>query len=87
MKYSVTMTESSKKELNSITSVFAARIIKAIWTLAENPRPNGSRKLKGKKEYLWRIRVGDYRVIYSIEDTVKIVEIRRVGHRRDVYEP
>lgn len=62
------------------------KISQEINKLEHNPRPHGVKKLKGKREVLWRIRVGDYRVIYSIEDVVKIVEIRRFGRRRDVYE-
>lgn len=46
----------------------------------------GEKKLEGKKEEIWRIRVGDYRIIYLIEDTIKIVEIRKIGHRKDIYE-
>jgi mRNA interferase RelE/StbE len=57
----------------------------AIDSLANNPRPNGSKKLVSQKETLWRIRVGDYRIIYSIEDVLKILEIRRIGHRKDIY--
>ena len=52
--------------------------------LAGDPRPNGCRKLSGSEEY--RIRVGDYRVLYEIEDAVLRILVVRVGHRRDVYE-
>ena len=58
----------------------------AIDSLSENPRPAGSKKLKGKEEYLWRIRVGDYRILYAIEETIKIIDIRRIGQRGNVYE-
>lgn len=53
--------------------------------LANNPRPIGSKKLKGASENLWRIRIGDYRVVYLIEDSIKIIEIRKIGHRKDIY--
>ena len=49
------------------------------------PRPAGSKKLQGASENLWRIRTGDYRIIYAIEDTIKIIEIRKIGHRKDIY--
>jgi mRNA interferase RelE/StbE len=62
------------------------KILSAIEALVENPRPAGVKKLKGKGENLWRIRVGDYRVIYLIDNTVRIVNIRKIGHRRDVYD-
>jgi mRNA interferase RelE/StbE len=53
--------------------------------LATDPRPVGCKKLKGKREFLWRIRVGDYRVIYDIQDKIRVVEIREVGDRKDIY--
>ncbi len=56
----------------------------AIYGFAENPRPFGYRKLKGKKGY--RIRVGDYRIIYTIQDNVLVVEVVALGHRKDIYD-
>jgi mRNA interferase RelE/StbE len=56
----------------------------AILALATNPRPDGCRKLAGSKSD-WRIRVGDYRVVYEIADEVRIVRVNRVRHRREVY--
>jgi mRNA interferase RelE/StbE len=53
--------------------------------LAANPRPSGCRKLRGYKD-LWRIRIGDYRVVYIIDDDRKTVSVTRIAHRRDVYE-
>jgi mRNA interferase RelE/StbE len=61
------------------------RIIKAILNLSDNPRPQGSKKLKGGFEN-WRIRIGDYRIIYAIDDEILIVDIRKVGHRKDIYD-
>lgn len=58
----------------------------AIDELAIEPRPEGSKKLKSSDENLWRIRIGDYRVLYIIEDTIKVVEIRKIGHRKDICE-
>ena len=54
--------------------------------LAENPRPHGCKKLQGRKDQ-WRIRVGDYRVVYTIDDAKLLVEVTRVRHRDEVYEP
>ena len=62
------------------------QISKAIDKLADNPRPAGCKKLKGEKEYMWRIRVGDYRILYTIAEEVKVVDIRKIGHRKDIYE-
>ena len=60
------------------------RVITAIRSLASDPRPPGSRKLTGSKSD-WRIRVGDYRVLYEIADAVRVIRVNRVRHRRDVY--
>lgn len=61
-------------------------MIVAIDGLKENPRPNGVKKLKSTDENLYRIRVGDYRILYTIEDTIQIVDITKVGHRRYIYK-
>jgi len=53
--------------------------------LAENPRPSGCKKLRGYKDQ-WRIRVGDWRVVYIVDDAAKRVSVTRVAHRREVYE-
>jgi len=72
------------RELRRIDVGPRRRIDAAISALAGNPRPPGCRKLSGSEEY--RIRVGDYRVLYEIEDAVLRVLVVEVGHRRDVYE-
>lgn len=56
----------------------------AIFALANEPRPNGYKKLKGREAY--RIRIGDYRVIYEIHDGVLTIEVIDLGHRRDIYD-
>jgi mRNA interferase RelE/StbE len=73
------------KELVELPKQASIKLTQAIDSLANHPRPIRCKKLKGEKEYLWRIRVGDYRVIYQIEDVVKIVEIRKIGNRKDIY--
>ena len=62
-----------------------ARIVKKIEVLADEPRPNGCKKLRGYKDQ-WRIRIGDWRVIYIVDDAKAIVNITRVAHRQEVYE-
>ena len=84
--YKIVFVRSAEKELEKLPLAILRKISPEIEKLEYNPRPHGVKKLKGKRELLWRIRVGDYRIIYSIEDVIKIVEIRRVGHRKDVYE-
>ena len=59
-------------------------MVTAIQALATNPRPPGCRKLEGSK-HDWRIRVGDYRVVYEIADQIRVVRVNRVRHRREVY--
>ncbi len=84
--YKVALTESSVKELSSLPGSAVARIAARIEKLADNPRPSGCKKLKGGVNE-WRIRIGDYRVIYTIEDTAKAVDVTRIAHRKEVYKP
>ena len=84
--YSIRFKKSAQKELLQISPPYYLKIIQAIDALAENPRPEGVKKLKGE-ENAWRIRVADYRIIYIIEDVIQIVEIQRIRHREDVYKP
>ena len=82
--YTVTFARSAHKDLKGIPFEMAERIVARIEKLAHQPRPSGSLKLKGE-EKLWRIRIGDYRVIYEIDDTAKVVDITVIRHRKDVY--
>jgi mRNA interferase RelE/StbE len=84
--FSIVFKKSAIKELEQLPHQAAKRISKVIDELSENPRPAGSKKLQGQKEVLWRVRSGDYRVVYFIEDVIHIVEIRRIGHRKNIYE-
>jgi len=84
-KYWLEVKSSAQKELDALDNALFARIDRKILALAENPRPAGCKKLKGHKDQ-WRIRVGDWRVIYIIDDSRAQVSITRVAHRREVYE-
>ena len=84
-KYSVEIKQSAQKELDALDDPVFARLDRKILALAENPRPSGCKKVRGYKD-LWRIRVGDWRVVYSINDDDKLVTVMRVAHRREVYE-
>ena len=86
MKYNIKIRKEALKELSWLPTKINERISNAIEQLSENPRPVGSIKLKGEKEYLWRIRVGDYRVIYLIDDTIRVIDVRKIGNRRDIYQ-
>jgi len=83
--YQVILQPSSQKQLKSLSVEITSRILAAIRALATTPRPPGCLKLKGK-ENQWRIRVSDYRVIYSIDDENYTLYILTVDHRRSVYE-
>jgi mRNA interferase RelE/StbE len=72
------------REIEALPREAQARVVKAVRALADNPRPRGCKKLKGRDAY--RIRVGDYRVVYEIHDDVLIVLVVRVAHRREAYK-
>ncbi len=84
--YKVIVIRSAEKELEKLPTRTVRKIFGALEDLSQNPRPVGSKKLVGQKENLWRIRIGDYRIVYLIEDKIRIVEVRRAGHRKDIYE-
>lgn len=82
--YSIEVKKSAFKELAQISPPYNKKIIEAIDSLAINPRPEGVKKLKGEEAF--RIRVADYRIVYTIEDVIKIVEVQRIRHRKDAYK-
>ncbi len=84
--YRIIIKKSAAKEFELLPSKILIIVTASILELAEQPRPKGSKKLKGHFGDLWRIRIGDYRVIYSIDDVVKIVDIQKAGHRKDIYD-
>jgi len=84
MKYRVTIKKSVIKSLEKVQEPFYSSIKAALYNLAENPRPSGCKKLQGREGY--RIRVGDFRIIYQIFDEVLVVEVIHFGHRKDVYQ-
>ena len=81
--YSLKIKRSAERELRAIPKTDLARIVQRIQSLTSNPRPHGSEKLSGEDKY--RLRQGDWRIVYGIDDVAKIVEIVRIGHRREVY--
>ncbi|MCP9930492.1 type II toxin-antitoxin system RelE/ParE family toxin [Cyanobium sp. AMD-g] len=83
--YSFTIKPSAAKELQAISDkATLSRLIEKIKSLAAQPRPSGSEKLAGRQN-LYRIRQGNYRVIYSVDDNSRVVDVVKVGHRGDVY--
>ncbi len=83
--YRLVLTSSAEKELRDLPVSLIARIAPRIENLAVNPRPPGCKKLKGGDKE-WRIRVGDYRVVYTIDDARTLVEVMRIRHRSAVYK-
>ncbi len=81
--YQILFQKNAEKSLFKIAPSERPKIITAIRELAENPRPSGSKKLTGREA--WRIRVGDYRVIYEIFDGKLIIDVVQLGHRKDIY--
>jgi len=82
--YEVYLERSAENDLKRLPTSTFDRIVHQIKTLAENPRPSGCHKLAGSKND-WRIRIGDFRVLYEIDEKAKAVRIMRVRHRREVY--
>ena len=83
--YRVALASSAEKELDRLPKKVIGRIIPRLEQLASAPRPPGCKKLKGGDKE-WRIRVGDYRIVYEIDDTARTVDVTRIAHRREVYE-
>jgi mRNA interferase RelE/StbE len=82
--YQVVIEKQAQKQLAKISPPDYAKIVAALKDLANDPRPFGYKKLKGRPGY--RIRVGDYRIIYQVKDNILTVFVLIIGHRRDVYE-
>ena len=81
--YRVALASSAEKELQGLPKKMIARIIPRLEHLESAPRPPGCKKLKGGDNE-WRIRIGNYRIVYVIDDTVGTVDVTRIAHRRDV---
>lgn len=84
MAYRVTLRRRAIKALEKISEPYYSKIKEVIYGLADEPRPAGCKKLKGRDGY--RIRVADYRVIYDVFDDVLLVEVIDLGHRKEIYE-
>jgi mRNA interferase RelE/StbE len=83
--YTVEIKPAARKELEALPDKLLARVVRKLQSLANNPRPTRCKKLKGYKDQ-WRVRVGDWRVVYIVDDAAKLVSVTRVAHRREVYE-
>lgn len=81
--YKIEIKRSAAKELEKIRGQTRERIVEKIRSLAENPRPPHAKKLSGEEKY--RIRQGDYRILFRVDDLVVTIVVVKIGHRRDVY--
>ena len=83
--YNISFLRSAEKELRGISQPYLSKILDTIKQLSEAPRPHGAQMLKGEGRF-FRVREGDYRIIYEIKDGTKEVTIIKIGHRREVYD-
>jgi mRNA interferase RelE/StbE len=83
LAYRVRIEKQASKALEKLDTVTQNRIVEVIRSLADNPRPTRSRKMKNREG--WRVRIGDFRVIYGINDERSVVSVAKIGHRREVY--
>ncbi|WP_271251582.1 type II toxin-antitoxin system RelE family toxin [Pseudanabaena sp. Chao 1811] len=84
MSYQIVIPKPAQNQLDNITKIERDRLIVTLRSLADDPRPNGVKKLKGY-DNTYRVRVGDYRIIYEIKDRELIVLLLSVSHRKDAY--
>jgi len=84
MTYNVTLKKRAIKALENINEPYYSNIKEAIYSLANNPRPAGYKKLKGRNAF--RIRVANYRIIYEIQDAILLVDVVDLGHRKEIYK-
>ena len=84
MPYEIHLTPAAERNLKKLPRHIVPIVQRKIETLAANPRPQGVEKMRGE-ENLYRIRTGDYRILYTIEDRKLIVLVVKIGNRRDVY--
>jgi len=82
--YSLVIKKSAERELRALPKEDLRRISDRIRGLAHSPRPHGNEKLSGQERY--RLRQGDYRIVYAIDDEAQTVEVVKIGHRREVYK-
>jgi len=83
-EYEVILRPAAQRDLRKLGAQFYGNIVLALNSLKEQPRPKGTRKLVGQKNE-WRLRVGDYRILYEINDSERMVRIFRIVHRREAY--
>ncbi len=83
--FTVELKPAARKELEQLPDAVLGRVVRKLESLGSVPRPPGCKKLKGYKDQ-WRVRIGDWRAVYIVDDELKLVSVTRIAHRRDVYE-
>lgn len=83
--YNLEFKKGAERELRAISAPDLRRVTQRIRALAETPRPTGAQLLKGEGRY-WRVRQGDYRIVYDVDDDRRTITILKIGHRREVYD-
>ena len=83
--YNLSFKKSAEKELRRVPKPYLEKILSKIANLAGQPRPTGTQMLRGDEQY-YRLRQGDYRIVYEIDDTQRTITIIKIGHRREVYD-
>lgn len=84
-EYRVVLARSAERELRRLSPEVVGRVVRAVDRLRTEPRPPGARKLSGQRA-LWRVRAGDYRIVYQVDDDARLVDVAHIRHRREAYE-
>jgi len=82
--YELRLARSARKELDALSDPMLTRVARQLDALQTTPRPHGCKKLRGATD-LWRVRVGDYRIIYRVDDGARLIEVRAIRDRKDAY--
>ena len=82
--YELRLARSARKELDALPDAVLARVARQLDVLPDTPRPPGCKKLRGTTD-IWRVRVGDYRIIYEIDDARRVITVRAIRDRKDAY--
>lgn len=85
MSYTIRIKDSAERAMSRLPKADRMRVDRHILALADNPHPPGAKPLKGGGHGLWRVRVGDWRIVYQIQDEVLVVLVIDVAHRREIY--
>lgn len=85
-QYQIKIDRRVRRDLRGISSRDVEKIRETIASLAQNPRPDGCKKLKGENKSYFRVRVGNYRIIYTVDDGVLLIVVVAVGHRKEIYK-